>query len=170
MRYLVCSDIHGNLSNFERMLQDEFGNDIEGIIIAGDLEASSQEVYELINEVFQGDIDYKNIFIVRGNCDGYQGSNLPLVLTFKSCGHKIYLSHGHMQGIPYRNGMYIAASNDDCDIAIFGHSHVPEDTMEDCIRFINPGSLRRNRNSLHNSTYVVLDISEDEIDVEFVEL
>jgi len=170
MRFILCSDIHGNITNFEQMLRDMVGEDIDGIIICGDLEVSTKEVYDLIKDVFEDDISYNNIHIVRGNCDGRGFTNLPMVATFAVCGHKIYLSHGNVQGIPRRNGMYIAASNEGCDIAIFGHSHVPEDQMEDEIRFINPGSLNRNRTSRRNATYAVMDISEDEVDVEFMEI
>ena len=53
---------------------------------------------------------------------------------------------------------YTAAEND-CDIALFGHIHVPVDEEWEGIRILNPGSISRPRGGSKKS-YLILEMDE----------
>jgi len=158
MRYLVCSDIHGSLGVFRKILEKEKDSAIEAVIVTGDLELDPGLLRGQIEEILPN-IGYKNIHMVRGNCDEYSAASaLPLELILEDSGHKLFITHGHRQGIPRVNAMYIAASREGCDIALFGHSHTYTDQYEDEVRFLNPGAVLKGYNK--PSSYMILDVAE----------
>ena len=61
-----------------------------------------------------------------------------------------------------------AALENDCDIAMYGHTHVPylEEDPDD-ITILNPGSISKPRQADHRYTYMVMEIDdEDEVTYE----
>lgn len=164
MKYLVCSDIHGSLGVFRKILECEKDSGIDAVIVTGDLELSPEILRDQIEEILPG-IDYKSIHMVRGNCDEYSAASaLPLELILEDSGHKIFITHGHRQGIPRVNAMYIAASREGCDIALFGHSHTYTDQYEDDVRFLNPGAVVKGYGK--PSSYMILNIAGGRENVE----
>ena len=65
-----------------------------------------------------------------------------------------------------------AALENDCDIAMYGHTHVPyleEDNSlgTDDVTILNPGSISKPRQADHRYTYMVMEIDdEDEVTYE----
>ena len=68
--------------------------------------------------------------VVRGNCDSYSG--WPMMLDFEVEGVRVHLEH-----IPSRE------VEEDCDLFLHGHTHVPRDEMLGGVRFLNPGCITR---------------------------
>ena len=61
-----------------------------------------------------------------------------------------------------------AALENDCDIAMYGHTHVPylEEDPDD-VTILNPGSISKPRQADHRYTYMVMEIDdEDEVTYE----
>jgi predicted phosphodiesterase len=65
MRYLIFSDIHGNLEAFEAVLKDIKRKTIDIYLFLGDLVGYGASP----NEIIQSVLAFKHIFIVRGNHD-----------------------------------------------------------------------------------------------------
>ena len=89
-------------------------------------------------------------------------------------GHRFYCTHGHKQGVGYglENLMYTALEND-CDIALYGHTHVPfDDVFEgfgdagENVRIINPGSISLPRGGSKKSYVVMTFDDEGNYDIE----
>ena len=84
------------------------------------------------------------------------------VLSFG--GHRIYCTHGHMQGVHAGlNVLRYTALENECDIAIYGHTHVPflAEADED-VTILNPGSISRPRQEGRKHTFCVITIDDDD--------
>ena len=79
---------------------------------------------------------------VPGNCDKYRMPQwAPEVLSYKVCGVKLYMTHGHLHRV--KSGLYALlrdAKAEGAAAVLYGHTHVPECRQEDGMWIINPGS------------------------------
>ncbi len=69
-KYLVLSDIHGNISAFDAVMNDCAGESLEGVILLGDLidyGMRSNEVIQKIMELEEGEWNSKIIVNIWGN-------------------------------------------------------------------------------------------------------
>ena len=161
-KYLVCSDIHGEIENFREALLQELP--LDGVLIAGDLELRTGEIESVIWEAVQEtDPSASTIppsYIVAGNNDGWTAPELPKKIITKLEGHTIFLCHGHRFGVPRLNTLWVQAKKSGADIAIFGHTHRYQDAEHFGVRFLNPGKLGYNFSGLR-STYMILTFLPD---------
>lgn len=127
-RIIVVSDTHGNFDILYDIVTRNQTADM--FIHLGDGEREYDDVRNLYPE--------KAFLHVRGNNDW---GDAPIMRVFSLNEHKFYLTHGHSFS---RSGMEgfisaVAASNG-CDIALFGHTHVPCNMAENGVTLFNPGS------------------------------
>ena len=96
---------------------------------------------------------------VAGNNDGPElWARLPEVATAELDGVRLAVVHetGAAQGRETR----CAAKFPDADVLVFGHSHIPWDTVaENGLRLLNPGSPTDRRRQPHH-TYMTAEIRE----------
>jgi putative phosphoesterase len=93
---------------------------------------------------------------VQGNNDGY--GEYPMNLFLEIGEHKIYMSHGHRDMMFGHYEMIAAkAKAKGCDIACFGHSHVPYAGIVDGVVCLNPGSIWHNRDG-SCPTYMIVTL------------
>jgi putative phosphoesterase len=57
----------------------------------------------------------------------------------------------------------------ECDLVVFGHSHIPMDVAVDGFRIVNPGSPTDRRREPHG-TVAVMTVGTERLDVEIVEV
>jgi putative phosphoesterase len=85
-------------------------------------------------------------------------------------GHRLRLVHGS----PRRMNEYLFADRDerslariaataDCDVLVFGHTHIPWDRVIEGVRFINAGSVGKPKDADPRACWLLLDITPDEI-------
>ncbi len=101
---------------------------------------------------------------VQGNNDYFQAYPNEKVLTIGE--HNILVVHGHMHmlfGQPKQLAAYAKKLN--CDLAFFGHSHIPQDITVDGVRCLNPGSIWHNRDGSKPS-YMVVRLDGKKVTVE----
>ncbi len=149
MKLIVVSDNHGRKKQLDTILNKHV--DADYFIHLGD---SEMEVDDL-----------KGYIAVRGNND-YNGLKRFEILTLKN--HQILITHGH--GYFYgdnRDALIDIAKSYNCNVVMFGHSHIFEYQVIDEIAFINPGSLHHNRDFTKPS-YAIVEIDKD-IKVEKIE-
>ena len=97
------------------------------------------------------------LYAVRGNCDWWMHADVPTERTVVLEGHKLLLTHGHLYGVKGDIGALAAhASRIDADIVLFGHTHVPcntvipvgerigDVTLSRPMYLFNPGSIGHN--------------------------
>ena len=122
--FIVFSDVHGDFSSFEKLLN--FASKNDGLFFAGDG-----------NNFFSSIQKNENYFYVKGNCD-QTGIDEKIV---EIDGVKILLVHGHNQGV--KSGylrLQLYAKQKGVSVVIFGHTHIPFVGEEDGLLMINPGT------------------------------
>ncbi len=83
-------------------------------------------------------------------------------------GHRVLLLHGHQ--VPSKDReekLARLAREENCDVVVYGHSHVPLVENRDGILILNPGSLNRSR-KVYGPTYIKADFQKDSITARIV--
>ena len=97
---------------------------------------------------------------VRGNNDYY---DVPEYKILAVGGHRIFLTHGTR--LVYFGDYHLLAHRarqHECDIALFGHTHIYCDEVVDGIRCLNPGSIWHNRDG-SESSFMILELEGYEV-------
>lgn len=132
MKILVFSDSHSS-HWFMRQCVDAVQPD--ALIHLGDMVSDGEVLAEEYPELKH--------YQVAGNCDrGRVLPDFPEILVEKLAGVRIYMTHGHRQGVKlYLDKLILDAQRCQADVILYGHTHEP-----DCRRLpegawiMNPGS------------------------------
>ena len=161
LRILIMSDSHGRNENVElaiAQVREEIG-EFQMLIHLGDV-GDARELESLAGVP---------CYIVRGNTD--YDAKLLNANVIEAGGHRIFATHGHLYQVDMRLDLLrFAALENDCDIAMYGHTHVPylEEDPDD-VTILNPGSISKPRQADHRYTYMVMEIDdEDEVTYELM--
>lgn len=153
MKIAVFSDSHGNA---EPMLDAIRSYAPDQVIHLGD---GRRDI-----ECIEAEFPLLPVCSVSGNCDADYPEVGYKVISLGE--HKAFLTHGHRYGVRFSglSPLLYAAECNDCDIAMFGHTH--EALYTDCggILVINPGSVGKG----HPKTWVKLEINGDDVSCETV--
>ena len=143
MRILVTSDTHRDEYALRTAILRQ--PKAEVVIHLGDGEEEAA--------MMKANFPEKMFLQVRGNCDWC--SKLPSTGNCLVEGVRIFYTHGHVYNVKY--GTYDfeqAARENKANIALYGHTHVPETVYRDGLYIMNPGSLRGSYGS-----YGIIDIT-----------
>ena len=144
MKIVLCSDNHSNFSVLDKILADNTNADYYWHL--GDSESES--------------VDRLSPFVsVLGNNDYL---DLPIYRVIEACNHRFLLTHGHRFLGNDLNTLYYLAKENNCDVVLYGHTHMFSDYSYNGVRFINPGSCSHNRDG-SKPTYVILNISDKDL-------
>lgn len=128
--FVILSDTHGNQDGIQKLSQIFAESDY--IIHLGDHCADMRNVQREYPE---------KCYICAGNCD-FGGGLDEYVLEAE--GHRIFFCHGHRYGVKQGIDELIARAKElDCDIALYGHTHIAFCEQLDGIWVINPGNVTR---------------------------
>ncbi len=109
-----------------------------------------------------------NVYAVKGNMDPALGDDyLPRKRVLELKGFRIGVAHGEGSPFGIENRLLYMFENDNVDLIIFGHTHVPFWGEISGIRFLNPGSPTDKREQPHH-TYAILTIEEGRMDAEIM--
>jgi len=103
--------------------------------------------------------DYRHIPVrsVKGNCD-YISSG-PATDEFAFGGKRFLMTHGNLQSVKTGLSHVIAfAASRDADVLLFGHTHIPHNSVVSGMAVINPGSI-----GMAGKTYAVLELRNGEV-------
>ncbi|MBQ8412599.1 MAG: metallophosphoesterase [Lachnospiraceae bacterium] len=148
-RVLILSDSHGRNENIQKAI--EKAGKIDLMIHLGDVGREYLQVERMAGVptyMVAGNNDYGGL--LRDMCVIYIGS------------HKVLLTHGHRQGVHFGVDRlrYLALENE-CDIAMYGHTHVPF-LDEGDVTILNPGSISLPRQMGYKKTFMIMEIDEEE--------
>lgn len=147
---MIASDSHGRtdrLKQLEKVKADLY-------LFAGDLTDDPEKI--------------NSWTAIAGNNDIYLGVDLPEAAVIPVDGHQILLVHGHQFPSSGRKiRLARLARQYDCDIVVYGHSHVPDMDQVDGVVLLNPGSVYRSRDSGPTS-YMMLHLDKDKAEAEII--
>lgn len=130
MKILVLSDSHRDYFSLEKAIKA--AGEFDTVIFLGDGEEDFADATR--------NLAGKAALAVRGNCD--ECSSLPAVRAVGFDGHRLLLCHGHTMGVNYDLGTLAAtARENNCEAALFGHTHRRCLENEGGTRLFNPGSV-----------------------------
>ena len=112
LTFLIASDTHGRadllLEAFCRARPD-------GVLFLGD---GLRDLNVLPNDT--------TLRAVRGNCDWTTREDAPSVCVEEIAGYRIYMTHGHLQGVKLSLDAAIEnAAAVGADVLLHGHTHIP---------------------------------------------
>ena len=137
---VLCSDSHHMIEPLE-YLKEEYAH-ADYFLHCGDSELPKQMM--------------EGFACVEGNNDPYGEYPMRLVLNIGE--HRIYLTHGHRDMMFGQYEMLAQKAKAlGCDIACFGHSHVPFAQVIDGVTCLNPGSIWHNRDG-SRPTYMIVEL------------
>lgn len=149
MKILIVSDTHGYEDNMWKAIRRE--EPVDMFIHCGDIEHKPSEL-----------MDYFDcpVHVVKGNNDYML--KLPEVERFNIAGYNVILTHGHRFNI-YRDQdvMFYYGEENNADIVMFGHIHMPIVAMSKGVTIVNPGSISLPRQSGGKPTYIVMTVDKD---------
>ncbi len=159
MKIIVFSDSHGAKQDMLRVLE-KMGADIDVMFHLGDY----IEDIILLHETFPN----LPIFAVRGNNDFYAKGDDAKKLQFENT--TFLLTHGHLQNVSwnFEKLAYWGAENE-ANVILFGHTHVPTNLQYGNLRIFNPGSISQPRNNTKKS-FGLITIAEEKKKFEIIEL
>lgn len=159
-KYIVFSDSHGKndrMYDIIRKNQDQ----IDGLFHLGDVGDAAEELSLMVKGP---------VYLVRGNCDTY--SSLRTENVFRLHGHKIAMTHGYNQHV--ERGVDVLkywALQNEADVVLYGHTHVPFVEQSSQMTVLNPGSISRPRQSGFECTYAWMEfLPNGEISIEIVKI
>lgn len=148
LNIVAVSDTHGDFDVLYDIMRRNRSADL--IIHLGDGEREFDDIKNIFPE--------KAFLHVRGNNDW--GSS-PFVHTFSYGGHKLFLTHGHtFDRSSMIDFLSASAKANGCDIALFGHTHIPFYERINGVHLFNPGSPSRPR-GLSKPTFGIITIGDD---------
>ena len=97
------------------------------------------------------------LYNVAGNCDF--SSLAPNVLTVCLGPVKAFFTHGHLYHVDYGrvDSLVYAAQEAGCQLALFGHTHIPYHEDVGGVKVVNPGTAGKGR----SLTWALLTICEN---------
>lgn len=153
MKIVIVSDTHGNEESLMGIV--DFVGDYDAIIHAGDVLPYGVDYPCMISRYIS---TLSNIYFVRGNTDNYDGmevmykdnSKYERVLEFGDI--RIFVTHGFIDSLSKYQKL---ARENNCDILVYGHTHVKRLERDDDLIILNPGSPSRPRDGI--SSFAILE-------------
>ena len=153
MKILVFSDSHGDTEKIDEIIHAE-SLCTELVIHLGDKATDISYIRDRYPQI---------AFIsVRGNCDFF---GIPHEAPSDYCvtleKRRIYMTHGHLKGVKSGDlsGLEYEAHKNNCDIVLYGHTHVARLDNKDGVYYFNPGSISRPRDATAG-TYGVITLDK----------
>lgn len=129
-KLIVISDSHGNGKGVEGLRALIAENDL--VVHLGD---GAGDMRDILREYPE------KVYLCGGNCDFFSPYPDEGILNVE--GVRIFYCHGHKYRV--KTGLETLAAEAkrrDCDIALYGHTHISSICEIDGVTLINPGSLR----------------------------
>ena len=135
IRLGVVSDSHDRSFWLEKWLEYAKERKYDAVFHLGDYDSDARWLSRRLDAPMTS---------VAGNCDTF--SKQPRMARAAFGPHRILAVHGHLQDVKYGyDRLCWYAEEQNCGIALFGHTHVPYAGYEGGILVMNPGALMDGR-------------------------
>lgn len=188
-RLLVISDSHGHYQAVEQIIKKQ-GPLCDALLFAGD---GIWDIVQYVENTFTSsrlrDALPPVVALVAGNGDGDEyritlpsdaapeeapglSLTVPDRLIVQASGYQVFLTHGHRYSVDVSLDILLASAHATaCDIAIYGHTHIPFTEEVSHLTALNPGSVSRPRgNSQACCALLELDSTRTQPIVRFIQV
>ena len=147
MRIVVISDSHGRTNVIDKILFSQ--KEAKHVFFLGDNVRDIEDFEFLYPD--------KSFYVVAGNCD--YGLFSPTTGIKEIEGVKIFYTHGHTFSVKSTTEHLLkTAKQNECKIALYGHTHIADTVYEDGVYLVNPGAVSHPRSG--SPSYAVIDIEK----------
>lgn len=162
MKIGVTSDTHKHLKNFEMAVQQMKELGVDMIVHLGDDYSDCDEI---------GEAEIIRVPGVFG--DQYQDPDIPNRRIVEIAGWQVLLSHTKEAHPSDLEGDLSPESLVRCrqvDAVLYGHTHIPDASMDREVVFVNPGHLKDEDKKGSPATYALVEFDEHGVTVEIYRL
>lgn len=154
MRYLVVSDSHGDREILVHLAETYQGK-VDKFFHCGDSELpDTDELWKIYS-------------VVKGNCD-YR-ADFPASVTEQTALDTIYMTHGHLLNVGFTlDKLFLQGQKAQANILLFGHTHQAGCEMHQNVLYLNPGSISFPRGSVAIKTYVLIDSTDEKLEISYL--
>lgn len=158
MKILVISDSHNVILDSQLEVLKKHGS-FDMLIHCGDKYKDAERFANLL--------DIKRVSQVPGNCDSIKNKSFIIEEIIE--GKKLLITHGHLHNVKTSIvELKLHAEEVNADVAIYGHTHCPQNEVINNILYFNPGSTIFPR--CGNETFGILEITKEKIEGHIVSL
>ncbi|MBQ8967326.1 MAG: metallophosphoesterase [Ruminococcus sp.] len=148
MRIVVFSDTHGNYAAMHKIIKRN--GDADLFIFLGD----GLSEFRKLRAHYLDD----NMICVKGNCDYDKDVPESMVYVLPD-GKRMFLAHGDKWGVNFSvERIYEKAKEEECQFALFGHTHKRFYEQRGNMMILNPGSAGQPRDG-KPACYAWLDVT-----------
>lgn len=152
MNILIFSDSHGIINDMIDIIKTK---NPDYIIHLGDFEDDAKTLSHL----------YPNIIYVKGNNDDYSDNSDNKIITIDN--FKFFICHGHNFDVNSGTTKLIdVALVNNCNVALYGHTHIKHKFIYNDILILNPGSISSPRDD--TKSYAQITISDNILDAKLI--
>lgn len=145
-KWLIASDIHGDASCCERLLEAFARERADKLLLLGDLlyhgpRNDLPEGYDPKGVISLLNAEKEKIFCVRGNCEAEVDQmvlDFPALADYcllEAGNHLVFTTHGHLYNLQSPPALQPG------DVLLHGHTHVPAKDDSHGFWYLNPGSV-----------------------------
>lgn len=156
MKYLIASDLHGDINSYQTLLEIVKREQPEKVVLLGDLMDYGSAIGAINAILDQIEVP---IIAVRGNCDReewlkmFHVENKGLKFVEYVGNRCIFYTHGHIYGMNPLPSILKSG-----DIFLYGHWHKGKLSTINGVTVGNAGSIARPRDSM--ASYIILKDNE----------
>lgn len=155
MKCLVVSDSHGDREILVKLLAAYQGK-VDAFFHCGD------------SELQVDDAVFKQMYTVQGNMDF--DDRLPDSVSTTVDGVSVYMTHGHLVGVNFGlDELMTAATQQEAQLAFFGHTHQLGVERHNGLLVLNPGSISQPRGEFSRlgGTYAIVETDGQDVAVQY---
>ena len=152
MKVLVISDSHGRNDDVKKVIEQV--GEVDMMIHLGDIERGDDYIRSIAK------CPPEQVYLVKGNND--YNLTLPYQHVIDIGGYRTLLTHGHRFYVNAGTG-YLReyAFNNNIDVVMFGHTHMPYIDIGEDVTILNPGSLSYPRQEGRKNTFLVMEVDQE---------
>lgn len=133
VRLGIVSDSHRTPSQVDRFIQLANRQRYDGVFHLGDGEGDAKQMERQLS---------MPLYCVAGNCDWGLKLHQELVVAFE--GIRILAAHGHRYDVKWElDRLSYRAEELGAQVALYGHTHIPNAEYRGPVLMVNPGALMR---------------------------
>lgn len=145
IRVAVISDTHNNIAKVCEAIRQE---QPDMIIHLGDHDRDAVAIQEKFPDI--------PLHSVCGNCDA--AAIAPVEDTIEIGPVTAFITHGHMYDVRWGTDRLVyAAMEEKAEIAMYGHTHIPEHAMVGNVTVLNPGTAGQGK----KLTWALVSVQEN---------